>query len=116
MKSLPGTIYQAFDGERFVTEELCREYEEKNWLQQFVGLDISDVVGALDRDFPELADAFEKIGQRIARKRLADGERRRVVTKREPNVPDNADAQKRVEESRPLISTGDERRETDEVS
>jgi hypothetical protein len=116
VKEIQAKVYQAFDGKTFVSEAECADHEAKNWLMQFVGLTIEQVEAGIDRDNTDIADAFEKAGQRIARKRLADGERRRVVTKRERNVPDNADAQKRVEESRPLISTGDERRETDEVA
>lgn len=100
MKDVQTTIYEAFDGKRFLTEQECNDYESAHWHHQLVGLTIEDVDAALDRTNVDRADAFEKAGQRIARKRLADGERRRTV-KREPNVPDNADALARVAASKP---------------
>jgi hypothetical protein len=100
MKQIPGTIYQAFDGVLFVDEKACVEYEAQNWRLLLVGLTIEQVDAAIDRLDTNRADSFEKAGQRIARKRLADGERRRKA----PNPPADADALARVEESKLLIT------------
>jgi DNA-binding transcriptional MerR regulator len=90
----------AFDGTRFFSEEECAAYEAAHWQRQLVGMTLEQVEAALAREDVDRADALEKAGQRIARKRLADGERRRKA----PNPPADVDALARVEQSKPLIS------------
>lgn len=83
MKSIQVTVYQAFDGSRFDTEDACREYEAEAWPRRFVGLTIEQVNDALERRDSELADAFERAGQRIAQLRREAGEFRRASPKRQ---------------------------------
>jgi len=76
MKIVTTTNYVAFDGVPHPTEAECRAYEKRLAHIRLVGLTIEQVEAALSRTDPELADAIEVIGSRIARARLADGDRK----------------------------------------
>ena len=73
----PVTKFQAFTGDVFDTETECRAHEKANVNRRFVGLTLDQVEAALSRADVELAGAFEVVGAKIARERLADGVRKR---------------------------------------
>lgn len=81
--------YQAFDGVEFYSEVECRAYERRFAHARLAGLSIEQVEAALSRADPELADAIEQVGSRIARARLDAGEKRH---ERRPNAKDDAPA------------------------
>ncbi len=85
MKAIQVTMFEAFDKSRFDTEDACREYEAEAWPRRFVGLTIEQVNDALDRRDTDLADAFERAGQRIAAARRESGELRRASPRRQDN-------------------------------
>lgn len=108
MKRVVTEQWVAFDGVPFpigaagedAAETACRAYERRLAHMRLVGLTIEQVEAALSRADPELADAFEVIGSRIARARLAAGEQK---YERKPNAkeapldpPASADSTERL--------------------
>lgn len=85
----------AFDGKKFLTEAECKAYEEENWLAQFAGLTPAQVEAAWALVDGDLADAFVRLGQRLSRKRLDAGDRRRAFTPRNGKTQADADAEAR---------------------
>ena len=72
--------WRAFDGAEFPTEAEAKAHEEQHFAVMLCALSREDVDAALDRK-PEalaLADAIEKAGAIIARKRRESGELRRA--------------------------------------
>lgn len=77
------TKYVAFDGCTFNSEAECRAYEAKLAHVRLVDLKIEQIEAALSGADPDLADAIEQIGTRIARSRRERGELRH---QRKPNA------------------------------
>jgi hypothetical protein len=71
------TRWVAFDGVPFVTEAECRAYEAKLAHVRIADLPIERIEAALSGADPEIADAIEEVGTRIARARRARGDLRR---------------------------------------
>lgn len=71
------TKFVTDDGKEFDNADDARAHEDAATFGALVGLKEEDIAAALSRTNITLADAFEKIGSRIAKKRLADGEKRR---------------------------------------
>ena len=78
------TIYEAFDGRQFESEAACTSYEAEHIEMQVVGLTAEQVRAALSREDVGLADALEKIGMLIRKRRVESGELRRLVRKAGP--------------------------------
>ncbi len=74
-------MFEAFDGQRFDSADACKAHEAKHIESRLVGLTIEQVQAALAREDIELADAFEQIGGRIERARVAAGDLRRKPKK-----------------------------------
>lgn len=70
-------IYEAFDGQTFDNADACKTYEATHVETRLVGLTPDQVRSAITREDPDLADAFEKVGSRIAKARIEAGELRR---------------------------------------
>ena len=71
------TVYVAFDDAEFDTADGCKAHEAAHVETRLVGLSIEQVQAALSREDLELADAFEAIGNRIAKARREAGDMRR---------------------------------------
>ena len=71
------TIYEAFDGQTFESAEACKAHEAAHVETRLIGLTLEQVRAAITREDVELADAFEKVGSRIAKARIDAGELRR---------------------------------------
>jgi hypothetical protein len=71
------TKYVAFDGFPFQTEAECRAYESKLSHVRLAGMTIEQVEAALNGSDPELADAIEQVGTRLARDRRERGDLKR---------------------------------------
>lgn len=71
------TKFVTDDGKEFYNPDDARAHEDAATFGALIGLKEDDIAAALSRQNIQLADAFEKIGSRIAKKRLADGEKRR---------------------------------------
>ena len=71
------TKFEAFTGETFDTEAECKAHEKANVHRRFVGLTQEQVDAALSRADVELADAFEVVGSKISRARIAEGNLKR---------------------------------------
>ena len=95
MKQVMELVSLAFDGKKFLDPAECEKYEDDNFSLRFVGLTRPQVLAAFERTDPELADAFEKAGQRIGfKRRNEDGEYRRGPKRQDPTPeppPDPAD-------------------------
>ena len=84
MKRVTTEQWIAFDGVPFpfdpateaAAKASCRAYEKRLAHVRLVGLTIEQVEAALSRADPELADAIEVVGSRIARARLDAGEQK----------------------------------------
>ncbi len=70
-------MFEAFDGTRFDDKTECASYESMNVESRLVGLTIEQVRAAILRHDLELAEAFEEIGNRIAKLRRTAGEFKR---------------------------------------
>jgi hypothetical protein len=70
-------VFEAEDGTQFATAAECKTHEAMEWRTKLSGLTDGEVCRALDRADPELANAFEKAGAIIARKRRESGDVRR---------------------------------------
>lgn len=71
------TRYAAEDGKEFDTLEEAKRHEQLLSFEALVGLDPEDIEEALAGKAPTIAEAFEKIGARLAKQRLAAGDRKR---------------------------------------
>ncbi len=65
------------DGQEFDNADDARAHEDAATFGALIGLTESDIAAALSRANATLADAFEKIGARIAKTRLEAGVRKR---------------------------------------
>ena len=93
--------FEAIDGNTFDTEDECLDWEQNNcWQFRLLGLGKNDIERALDRVDVDLADAIERAGNVIGRKRRESGEFRRTDPRRKPSAEDQA----------PQISTNPEDR------
>ncbi len=72
------TRYVAFDGEPFGDEQSCKAHERRNARLRLVGMTLEQVESAMTRADPELADAIEFLGIKIADARRASGALRRA--------------------------------------
>ncbi len=70
-------MFEAFDGTRFDDKTECASYESMNFEGRLVGLTLEQVRAALLRHDPELAEAIEEAGNRIAKLRRTSGELKR---------------------------------------
>ena len=59
------TLFEAFDGTSFETEDECAAYEKRNLWRMLVGLAEADVKDALEGRNAELAGAIVKVAQRL---------------------------------------------------
>jgi hypothetical protein len=90
------TQYEAWDGTRFDSVAKARDYEGKAIHLRIAGLTKDKVVAALDGTDPDLADAFERLGQMIRDARRKRGElkwsdaRKKAQPKPEPPREDEA--------------------------
>jgi hypothetical protein len=80
------TKYATSDGKLFDTKEEALAHDSLTTFQIFKGLTPEIVKQALDGGYPELADALEAIGSRIARARLKSGVKKRVRKTMPPTV------------------------------
>lgn len=71
------TKYQAKDGQTFDTKEEAKAHEAQSEFAALIGLTAEDISDALIGAHPEVANALESIGSRLARKRLAEGHKKR---------------------------------------
>ena len=70
-------VFEAEDGTTFATAAECKRYEEIESLVDLLsGLTVENVGAAFDRADP-IADAFERAGAIIAKKRRASGKLKR---------------------------------------
>ena len=77
------TKYEAIDGKQFDTADECRDHEaDECWHLRLIGLGKDDLERALDRVDVDLADAIERAGNIIAKKRRESGDFRRASQKR----------------------------------
>ena len=84
------TIYEAFDGQTFDNADACKAHEAAHVETRLIGLSLEQVRAAITREDVELADAFEKVGSRIAKARIDAGELRRGrKAAAEQDVPEN---------------------------
>lgn len=88
MQPITKTIYQAFDGSEHETEGAARTHEKEFAHLAIVGLTVEEALAIANREDVERADAVERIGLAIGRKRLEAGERRRAPNK--PKAPEPA--------------------------
>ena len=65
VRSKQVTLYEAFDGASFESEDECAAYEKRNLWRMLVGLAESDVKDALEGKNPDLAGAIVKVAQRL---------------------------------------------------
>jgi hypothetical protein len=65
MKAKTVTLFEAFDGASFESEDECAAYEKRNLWRMLVGLTEADVKDALEGRNPELAAAIVKVAQRL---------------------------------------------------
>ena len=65
MKAKTVTLFEAFDGTSFESEDECAAYEKRNLWRMLVGLTEADVKDALEGRNPELAAAIVKVAQRL---------------------------------------------------
>lgn len=72
------TMFEAFTGAVFPTEVDCRAHERENAHRRMIGLTEEQVMAAIERRDPELAEAIEAVGTRIANDRRAAGEFKRA--------------------------------------
>lgn len=77
MKVQKITQYVAFDGAKFDNEPACKKHEETALPERFAGLSKDQVVAALNRTDPDLAEAFERFAAQITKARLKAGGSRR---------------------------------------
>jgi len=97
MKPIPITVYEAFDGKRFLTAQECTSYEEANIASRLVALTIEQVRAALSREDPELAEVIEELGTRLAKARREAGD-----LKRKPKGSAAAEAAAKAEPEAPI--------------
>lgn len=67
------TVYVAFDGQRFPSEEACLAHENSGPHIKLVGLSVEQVLKGISGEDKELAGALELIGARIGDARRAAG-------------------------------------------
>lgn len=77
MKSIQKTVFIAFDGAEFETAGECRNHERDQAPKRLVGLTWEQVHAACNRDDPDLAEAIEHVGNRIAELRRQSGDLKR---------------------------------------
>ena len=65
VRSKQVTLFEAFDGTSFESEDECAAYEKRNLWRMLVGLAEADVKDALEGRNPELAAAIVKVAQRL---------------------------------------------------
>ena len=106
--------YVAFDGEKFETADECKAYEANNFAVRLVGLTIEQVKDALSREDAELADAFEKAGNQIAKARRESGEFKR--TRKGGADSAHVPAHTADQTDEPFAPGGDEAEEVDEAA
>ena len=92
MKSVPATIFVAFDGTRFFDEKEGDAYEAQHWHRLLEGMSAIQIQQSLDRTDVERADAIERAARIIAKKRVASGERRRAKNGAAESSPDEPTA------------------------
>jgi hypothetical protein len=78
------TKFEAFDGEVFPTQEECLAHEASCVQMRLIGLTGDQIEAAIKREDPELANAIEAVGVKIARARRESGELRRARKTSEP--------------------------------
>ncbi len=81
------TKFVTDDGQEFDNADDARAHEDSATFGALVGLTESDIAAALSRANATLADAFEKIGARIAKTRLEAGVRKRERKAKEEPAP-----------------------------
>ena len=59
------TLFEAFDGTSFESEDECAAYEKRNLWRMLVGLTEADVKDALEGRNADLAAAIVKVAQRL---------------------------------------------------
>jgi hypothetical protein len=82
-------IFKADDGTTFDTAAECRKHEERSFMHLLIGRSAKDIEVALDRTDLILANAFERAGNIIARKRREDGELKRSPKKHFRDTPND---------------------------
>ncbi|MBP6749595.1 MAG: hypothetical protein KA144_08150 [Xanthomonadaceae bacterium] len=87
MKIETRSIYVAFDGKEFQTEDDCRSHERAQSGGRLVGLTEAQIAAALSGEDRELGDAFETIGRRVAQGRIERGELKRERRKSAQPAP-----------------------------
>jgi hypothetical protein len=65
VRSKQVTLFEAFDGTSFESEDECAAYEKRNLWRMLVGLAEADVKDALEGRNAELAAAIVKVAQRL---------------------------------------------------
>ena len=65
VRSKQVTLYEAFDGASFESEDECAAYEKRNLWRMLVGLTEADVKDALEGRNADLAAAIVKVAQRL---------------------------------------------------
>jgi hypothetical protein len=65
VRSKQVTLFEAFDGASFESEEECAGYEKRNLWRMLVGLAEADMKDALEGRNPELAAAIVRVAQRL---------------------------------------------------
>jgi len=74
-------VYEAQDGKHFSTAQECRAHENSISFALLWDLKPTDIDRAIERTNRPLADAFERIGNIIAKERRMSGGLKRVVNK-----------------------------------
>jgi hypothetical protein len=89
----PVTRFLAFDETEFDNEAECRAYEKRYAHMRLIGLTEAQVEAVMSGADPDLADAIEVVGSRIARARIAGGKRKRQpsVAGEPPRDPETGD-------------------------
>jgi hypothetical protein len=82
--------FEADDGTIFKTAAECKAYEAIAWRQTLVGLSELSLNAGLSRESFEIADALERAGNIIAKKRRENRELK--LTTRKPDNPSDQNA------------------------
>jgi hypothetical protein len=72
------TVFIAHDGRQFDSESECKIYEEVFEHRKCLSLCPSDIAAALTGDNTDIGDEIEKLGNRIAKNRIARGGAKRA--------------------------------------
>ena len=93
VRSKQVTLFEAFDGTSFESEDECAAHEKRNLWRMLVGLAEADVKDALEGRNPELAAAIVRVAQRL----------RYAARKAGASEPENGPAEVDEEGTRPEV-------------